>query len=160
LLFQGFPRIFQVVKYGHFGAAAWAHFRAGRGRFHIAVFCVCALSFAGCKENLSAPNVGLVPDTSGPLVQLHPAQDTLVDSSGTLLVRVDASDPLGVGMVLFNIQPMHYVIDPLAPNDTVFDGFFPITLGNYKHSTLKYWVVARDILDHETVTDTVTVTVR
>lgn len=148
------------MKYGHFGAAAWALFRAGRGRFHVAVLCACALSFAGCKENLSAPNLGVGPDTSGPLVQLHPAQDTLVDSIGTLLVRVGASDRLGVGMVLFNILPMHYVIDPLAPNDTVFDGFFPITLGTYKHSTFKYWVVARDILDHETVTDTVTVTVR
>jgi hypothetical protein len=111
-------------------------------------------------ENLSAPNLGLGPDTSGPLVLLSPGHDTLVDSIGTLLVGVDASDRSGVGMVLFNMQPAHYAIDPLAPNDTVFDGFFPITLAGYKHTTFKYWVLARDVLDHETVTDTVTVTVR
>jgi hypothetical protein len=113
-----------------------------------------------CKENLSAPSLGVGPDTTGPLVQLHPAHDTLVDSTGTLLIRVGASDQSGVGLVFFNIEPQKFVIDPLAPNDTVFDGFFPVTLGSYKHTTFKYWVVARDILDHETVTDTVTVTVR
>ena len=118
------------------------------------------LAFAGCKENLSARNLGLGPDTSGPLVQLRPARDTMVDSVGTLLVGVSASDRSGVGMVLFNILPAKYAIDPLAPNDTVFDGLFQITLSLYKHSTFKYWVLARDILDHETVTDTVTVTVR
>ncbi len=118
------------------------------------------LAFGGCKENLSAPNLGLGPDTSGPLVLLHPAHDTVVDSSGTLLVQVGASDRSGVAMVLFNILPARYAIDPLGPNDTVFTGLFPITLGNYRHSTFRYWVVARDILDHETVTDTVTVTVR
>jgi hypothetical protein len=160
LLFQGFRRIFQVVKYGHRGAAVRVRFRAGHGRFRVLVLCVAALAFAGCKENLSAPNLGLGPDTSGPLVLMHPAHDTLVDSIGTLRVAVDASDRLGVGMVLFNIQPAHYVIDPLSPNDTVFGGLFPIALGGYKHSTFKYWVVARDVLDHETVTDTVTVTVR
>ncbi|MFI5207787.1 MAG: hypothetical protein ACHQX4_07185 [Gemmatimonadales bacterium] len=118
------------------------------------------LALAGCKENLSVPHLGLGPDTSGPLVVLHPGHDTLVDSVGTLLVGVDASDPLGVGTVQFNILPAHYAIDPLAPNDTLFDGSFPITLAGYKHTAFKYWVLARDVLDHETVTDTVTVTVR
>ena len=148
------------MKCGHPEAAVRVRFRAGRGRLRVAIFCCALLALAGCKENLSAPHLGLGPDTSGPLVVLHPGHDTLVDSVGTLLVGVDASDRLGVGTVLFNILPAHYAIDPLAPNDTVFDGSFPITLAGYKHSTFKYWVLARDILDHETVTDTVTVTVR
>jgi hypothetical protein len=105
------------VKYGHESAAARVRFRAGRGRFRFAVFCCSALAFAGCKENLSAPILGLGPDTSGPLVQLYPAHDTVVDSVGTMLIRVGPSDRSGVAMVLFNI-------------------------------------------DHETVTDTVAVTVR
>ena len=160
MLFQGFPRNFQVVKNGHLGAAAWVRFRAGRGRFRFAGLCIATLATVACKENLSAPALGVGPDTTGPLIQLHPAHDTLVDSTGTLLIRVGASDRSGVGLVFFNIEPAKFIIDPLAPNDTVFDGFFPITLGSYKHASFKYWVVARDILDHETVTDTVTVTVR
>jgi hypothetical protein len=41
-----------------------------------------------------------------------------------------------------------------------FDGFFPITLAGHKHTTFQTCVLARAVLDHETVTDTVTVTVR
>lgn len=115
---------------------------------------------AACRENLSAPHLGLGPDTTGPLVQLAPARDTAVDSVGTLLVQVNASDPSGVGMVELFLQPAHFAIDPLAPNDTVFAGLYPITLSGYKHSQFKYWVEVRDLLARETVSDTVTVTVR
>ena len=126
-----------------------------------AVTC-CAVSgaLAACKENLGAPQMGTGPDTSGPRVQLSPGRDTVVDSTGTLLVRVGASDPSGVSFVQFVLEPAHYAIDPLGPNDTVFEGFFPITLSGYKHSTFRYFARTRDVLEHETVTDTVAVTVR
>ena len=142
-------------------AAAGARFRAGRGRFRAGAWCAVFGALAGCKENLSPHSLGVLgPDTSGPLVQLAPAHDTAVDSIGTLLVHVGASDPSGVKQVVFSLLPPKYTISPLAPNDTTFDVYFPIALALYKHTTFKYFVRSSDYLDHETVTDTVTVTVR
>jgi hypothetical protein len=54
------------------------------------------------------------------------------------------------------------VVTPPTPtgNDTIFDVLFPVALGGRKHSSFRYYALASDLLDHETVTDTVTVTVR
>ena len=141
--------------------AARVRFRAGHGRFRTWVPGLALGALAACKENLSAPPVGSFgPDVSGPLVQLNPARDTVVDSTGTLLVRVDAHDPSGVKNVTFVVIPALSTPQPVQGSDTVLDALFPITLASYKHTSFKYYVRSSDILDHETVTDTVTVTVR
>lgn len=115
---------------------------------------------AGCKENLSPPPVSTGPDTSGPRVQLHPGRDTTTDSTGILLVRVSATDPSGIKLVDIQLLPPTFSFPQQSPLDTEYGAFYSVPLSIYKHSTFKYYVVARDILDHETVTDTVTVTVR
>jgi hypothetical protein len=141
--------------------AARVRFRAGHGRFRTWVLLSALSALAACKENLSAPPVGSFgPDIAGPLVQLNPARDTVVDSTGILLVRVDAHDPSGVRSMTFLVLPT-VVAPPTVPgSDATLDALFPITLAAFKHTSFKYYVRSSDILDHETVTDTVTVTVR
>ncbi len=115
---------------------------------------------SGCKENLSAPPTGNGPDNAGPSMLHFPAKDTLADSTGTLLVRVQALDPSGIKSVDFFVLPAKSTYPTQVPLDTAFDAFYTIALNNYKHGTLRFYAVSRDILDHETVTDTVTVTVK
>jgi len=114
----------------------------------------------GCKENLSPPPVSTGMDTSGPLVLLAPGQDTTVDSIGVLMVTVDVSDPSGIKQLEFLLVPPAFGFPTQQPNDTTAVVGYPLQLGQFKHSTFRFYVRATDILDHETVTDTVTVTVR
>jgi hypothetical protein len=118
------------------------------------------LGLLGCRENLSTPPTLSGLDTSGPVVTLHPAHDTMVDSTGSLLVRVNAADPSGVSVLDFHLIPATVLYDPLGGSDTTLAVQYPIVLGNFKHSTFRYFAISKDVLAHQTVTDTVTVTVR
>lgn len=161
MYFQGFPAILQGVEKGHRTASARVRNRAGPGRFRTWFWVLALSALPACKENLSVPfPSGAGQDTTGPLVLLFPAHDTLADSTGTLLVRVDARDRSGVKTIDFFLIPARYTYNTITPNDTAFDGLYAITLAGFKHATFKYYVRASDFLDHETVTDTVAVTVR
>jgi hypothetical protein len=116
--------------------------------------------FGACRENLSTPPTSTGQDTAGPAVQFAPARDTLADSTGILLVRLTASDPSGIKSVDFFVLPATSSFATLMPLDTVFDTFYSVPLASHKHGTFRFYARATDILDHETVTDTVTVTVR
>lgn len=134
--------------------------RTGRGLFRASLALLLAAAAAGCKENFSVPPPGEGPDVTGPLLAVRPARDTTVDSLGTLTVRVAASDRSNIkelGVVLIGAS---FVLNPVNPADTVALAEFPIALGPLKHSQFRYYARAKDILDHETVTDSVTVTVR
>jgi hypothetical protein len=48
---------------------------------------------------------------------------------------------------------------PVTPSDTLYPAVFPIGPGAFRRTAFRFVVWAADILDHETVTDTVTVTV-
>lgn len=124
--------------------------------------CLAALVLvvSACKENLSAPPTGAGPDTSGPVMQLLPSQDTLADSTGVLLVRLIATDVSGIKRVELFLLPATSTFAPIMPFDTAFDAFYPVPLAQFKHGTLRFYARGLDLLDHETVTDTVTVTVR
>jgi len=132
----------------------------GCGRLRAVAWTASLVALAACKENLSRPVASFGPDTLGPAVQLHPAHDTLVDSVGTLLVRATVTDPSGVKSLTFVVLPAGSTPPTVMGVDTTIDVFFPVTLSVHKHATFKYYVQAIDILDHETVSDTVTVTVR
>ena len=120
-----------------------------------------ALSLAACKENLSPPPpTGLGKDTVGPLVMLAPAHDTTVDSLGTMLIAVNASDQSGIKLVDFLVIPATFGFPVQTPLDTVYASFYPVQLNAHKHSTFRFYVRSTDVLDHETITDTVLVTVR
>lgn len=130
-----------------------------RGLFGAAIFCVLAV-LPGCKDNLSTPPTGSAADTTGPLLVLAPGQDTLADSTGFLLVRLTASDVSGIKRVDFFVLPASSTFGTLMPLDTTFNAFFRIPLAQYKHGTFRFYARSADLLDHETVTDTVTVTVK
>lgn len=91
---------------------------------------------------------------------LSPAHDTTVDSSGVLLVLVNSTDPSGVSDLDFHLIPASVLYDPLAGHDTALDAQYPIQLGAHKHSSFRFYASSQDVLAHQTVTDTVTVTVR
>lgn len=116
--------------------------------------------FTACRENLSTPTVGVGPDSSGPKIVLAPGHDTVVDSVGVLLVLVAASDPSGVKTIDLKLLPAKAIYDPLNGLDTTISALYPIALATFKHGTFRYFATSQDILDHVTVTDTVTVTVR
>ncbi len=161
MYFKGFGRIFHDVIRARSTPSARVRLRAGRGLFRAGFAALGLGAVAGCRENLSVPPpTGSGPDTSGPQVRLSPAADTLVDSTGTLLVRVSASDRSGIRRIEFTITPPTSTFAPIDPADTAFDAFYPIQLATYKHSVFTYVVRAVDILDHETVTRAVAVTVR
>ena len=140
--------------------SATARFRAGRGRFLVASLGLSAVAAGGCRENLSAPQQGTNVDTLGPLVQLSPGSDTTVDSTGVLQVVVQVRDPSGIKELDLVLSPALFGYPPQAPNDTISNVVYLVQLGVFKHSTFRFYVRARDVLDYETVTDSVTVTVR
>ena len=122
---------------------------------------LATLILAACKENLSPPPpTGLGKDTVGPVVTLAPAHDTTVDSTGTLLVGVNATDRSGIKLVDFLLVPPAFGFPVQAPLDTVYTSFYPVQLSGFKHSSFRFYVRTTDVLDHETITDTVLVTVR
>ena len=122
---------------------------------------VATLILAACKENLSPPPpAGLGKDTVGPAVFLAPAHDTTVDSTGTLLVAVNITDQSGIKQVDFELVPSLFGFPTQTPLDTVYASYYPLHLGNFKHSQFRFYVRTTDVLDHETITDTVLVTVR
>lgn len=120
-----------------------------------------ALSGAfGCKENLSSQPGGNGADTTGPTLHLSPAQDTVADSVGTLLVHVTGRDESGIKQLDFYLLPALATYGTLTPLDTSFNVFYTVQLSNYKHGTLRFYARSTDLLNHETVSDTVTVTVK
>jgi len=114
----------------------------------------------GCRENLATAPHGVGPDVEGPFVLLRPASDTTVDSLGVLNIQVQAIDQSPIGHLDLIVVGGAFGFAPLVPNDTIVTVIYPIALGQFKHSSFQYYVVARDVLNHETATDTVTVTVR
>lgn len=145
--FKGFPAIFDLVIRGQFRA-------------------LFVVGFAGllgaCKENLSPPEVGFPEGQPVPLptVTLNPGSDTIVDSTGTLFVRVRARGPAIIKRIEFSVTPASFTFDPIPWADTAFDASFPIPLDGYRHASFSFSASAIDVLDRRTDTPGVTVTVR
>jgi hypothetical protein len=115
---------------------------------------------SACRENLTTRPTISVQDTSGPAIRFAPAHDTLADSTGIFLVHVEATDQSGISRLDFFVLPATSSFGTLTPLDTVFDTFYSVPLAPHKHGSFRFYARATDLLDHETVTDTVTVTVR
>jgi hypothetical protein len=145
LIFQGFSRILEVVKGTRLGGFASALLGAVLG---------------GCRENLSPPDQGSGADVHGPVVQIRPAQDTTVDPTGVLLVSVTARDQSVINYLNLIVAGGSFAFSPLSPGDTVAEVTYPIGLTGLSGSSLALQARAVDILNHETVTAPVTVTVR
>lgn len=122
---------------------------------------ILAAAVLACREAKSPTGpTPQGPDNEGPEVSVQPALDTLVDALGTLDILVVARDRSNIKRLALDITGVGYTFLPLFPNDTVFTVIFPITLSPLKNSSFAYLVRAVDVLDHVTVTDTVTVTVQ
>ncbi len=114
-----------------------------------------------CKEARTpfvAPPLG--PDSAPPVVQFSPAHDTTVDSTGVLPINVYAHDQSWVTSVQLVIINGPFVYPTVNPDTTDALEGFSIGLAPFKHSQFRWFIVASDILNHRTVTDTVTVSVR
>jgi hypothetical protein len=131
-----------------------------RNAFFAGIFLVLSALSGGCKENLSTPPTSIGQDTAGPALLFSPARDTLADSTGIFLVHLTASDRSGIKDVDFFVLPATSSFGTLTPLDTVFDTYYSVPLAQHKHGSFRFYARATDLLDHETVTDTVTVTVR
>jgi len=118
------------------------------------------LAPAGCRENLSTLPSGVGPGVIRPAIRLSPDRDTTVDSTGVFTVRVAVGDRVRLRLVDLQVLDARFSFSPVAPYDSVADAAFPFPLVRLKHSTFRYYARATNILDHETVSDTVTVTVR
>ena len=158
--FQGFPANLQFVIHPLFPARAGTPSAPFRGRLLAVLLPLLATLPAACKDNLSTPPTGSRADTTGPALHLTPAQDTLADSTGVLLVRLTASDISGIKRIDFFVLPASSSFGTLMPLDTVFNAFYSVPLAQYKHGSFRFYARAADLLEHETVTDTVTVTVK
>ncbi len=125
-----------------------------------ALAALSAVLLAACKENLSpATPSGPGPDLAGPTVQLSPGRDTSVTGT-TLNIGVTARDPSGIKFLNLYLVGGTFGFAPLAPNDTAVSVIYPVPLADYRGSSFGFFVRALDVLDRETVTATVTVTVR
>ncbi len=127
------------------------------------VFGVAALGLLGqgCKEATTpfvAPQLG--PDSAPPVVQLSPAHDTTVDSTGVLPITVYAHDQSWVTSMQLVIINGPVVYPAISPDTTDALEGFSIGLSTFKHTQFRWFVIASDILNHRTVSDTVTVSVR
>jgi hypothetical protein len=129
-------------------------------RFLVALAGACWLAATGCRENLSTPPSGIGPGALVPEVQMSPARDTTVDSTGVLQVHVQVSDRVRLRLVDFFVIGAGFSVPPTLPSGTTLNVQYPFQLSSAKHSTFRYYVRASNILDHETVSDTVAVTVR
>lgn len=134
---------------------------SARGLF-CARFCVTfGLCLVGCKEAKSLTGTGAIgADHDPPLVLLRPAQDTTVDSTGTLLIRVTAADESRITKVELVLIGAAFSFPVVHPDTTDVAASFPVNLALFKHSSFGFFVRSSDILNHERITDTVTVTVR
>lgn len=113
-----------------------------------------------CKEAKSPAGPDyLGPDLVGPDLFVTPGADTTVDSVGTLPIVVTAWDPSAIKSLRLDLFGINAAFLPLVPNDTLYTAVFPIALGSFRRTSFRFVVRASDVLDHETVTDTVTVTV-
>jgi len=134
--------------------------RVGGPLFAALVSGLAASAAAGCRENLSTLPSGVGPGTLAPALSVSPERDTTVDSTGVLRVRVQVDDRVRLRLVSLQVLDATFTFSPVAPFDTTLDAAFSFPLDRFKHSSFRYYARASNILDHETVSDTVTVTVR
>lgn len=96
----------------------------------------------------------------GPVVRVAPSRDTVVDSVGTLGIRVEAHDRSHIATVDLRLVGVGFAFPTVRPADTIFMGQFQVPLAGLSGSRFGFSVRAVDVLDHATVTPTVNVSVQ
>jgi len=114
---------------------------------------------SGCRPAVTQPNTPQGATQGAPLVLIDPAQDTTVDSLGTLDIVISVHDPAVIDSVAVIIQGASQMYASSYPNDTLFQETIAVALGPLKHQTFSFAVNAANILGLDTTTTSVNVRV-
>ncbi len=117
------------------------------------------LAAPGCREAATQPNTIQSLVRSAPQVVVSPAQDTTVDSLGTLAIVVAVHDQALIDSVAVLFQGASQAYHAAYPNDTVFQEVIQVALTPLKHRTFSFAVNAANILGVDTTTSAVNVRV-
>jgi hypothetical protein len=112
---------------------------------------------AGCREAVTRPNPPPVQSEGPPSLIVHPAQDTTVDSIGSLNIEVTVHDQALIDSVEVLVQGASLAFPVNRPNDTTFHALYPVPLGPLRHQAFTFTVTAGNILGYDTTTASVTV---
>ena len=111
----------------------------------------------GCREAVTRPNAPPGGSEGPPTLIVHPAQDTTVDSIGTLEIDVTVSDPALIDSVAIQFQGAPLAFPPAFPNDTAYHALYPVGLGALHHQPFSFVVSAANVLGYDTATASVNV---
>ncbi len=117
----------------------------------------CVVCGWGCREAVTRPNPLPVGTQSPPLLVVHPAQDTTVDSIGTLNIDVTVSDVVLLDSVAIVFQGAPLAFPPAFPNDTAYHALYAVPLGSLRHQPFSFVVSAANVLGLDTATASVNV---
>jgi hypothetical protein len=123
---------------------------------------VGALSWAasGCVPAATEPNNPRNSTRGAPVIVIDPAQDTTVDSLGTLEIAVAVHDPAVIDSVQVAFQGTAPQFYGFHPADTLFQAIVTVALGPLKHKTFSFSVNAANLLGKDTTTSSVNVRVQ
>ena len=138
------------------------HGRFGRGHALAILGVTGALLWAGsgCIPATTEPNNPKNAPLGAPLISVDPAQDTTVDSIGTLDIVVAVHDPSIIDSVVVLFQGASQAYPAQHPSDTLFQTIVAVALAPLKHRTFSFSVNASNLLGKDTTTSSVNVRVR
>ncbi len=113
-----------------------------------------------CRPAPSEPNILRNGSAGAPVIEIDPAQDTTVDSLGTLQIDISVHDPAYIDSVAVIFQGASQAYPTSFPKDTLYRAIITVTLGPLKHTTFSFAVNASNILGKDTTTSSVNVRVQ
>lgn len=119
-----------------------------------------AAASLGCRDAVTRPNTPVAGGDAAPQVIVHPAQDTTVDSIGTLDIDVAVHDRTVIDSVAVLLQGAPLGYSAFHPNDTTFEAVIQVPLAALHHQPFSYAVTAANILGRDTTTASINVRVR
>ena len=133
---------------------------SGRALAGVGLLGTLVWAATGCRPATTEPNTPKGQGNGAPLVVISPAQDTTVDSTGTLPIVIAVHDAAYIDTVAVTFQGASQAYLPFYSGDTLFQAIIPVSLGPLKHQTFSYAVNASNILGRDTTTSSVNVRVR
>lgn len=134
--------------------------QSGRALADLASLGVVLWLAAGCRAAVTQPNNPQGLEPGAPQVITDPAQDTTVDSLGTLAIVITVRDPASIDSVAVILQGASQQYPTSYPNDTLYQATITVALAPLKHRTFSFAVNAANILGEDTTTSSVNVRVR
>ena len=123
----------------------------------VALACGCLLWGSGCRDAVTRPNAPPGGLEAPPVLVVHPARDTTVDSIGTLNIDVSVSDQALISAVAISFVGAPLAFAPVTPYDTAVHVVYPVGLGALHHQPFSFVVSAANVLGYDTATASVNV---